>query len=344
MKIKKELLILLFLIMIGVGTVHAQASTSVPLYRMYNSNSGEHFYTENLYEATSLHSVGWNYEGIESYEPVTGGAPVYRLYNPNAGVHFYTTNAYEKQSLVNRGWRYELIAFVSGGNIPIYRAYNAHNSQHNYTTSAGEQNNLTRLGWSNEGIAFYANAYGNPNDNTISRQPVWHSNFLYQNDPRWANVSVGDSTLGPEGCGPTSIAMILNGYGANYNPVQIARTANQIGNYNNPNIPGDGIDGQTVVKTLNYYGMQTTQITAKEQLINELRSNKPVIYGMEWLYTYPRISHFVILSGYNNGYTTVHDPLNRITGSNSVERLWSHPSQLSDDWNAGRPAWSVLPK
>lgn len=78
---------------------------------------------------------------------------------------------------MNRGWRYELIAFVSGGNIPIYRAYNAHNSQHNYTTSAGEQNNLTSLGWSNEGIAFYANAYGNPNDNTISRQPVWHSNF-----------------------------------------------------------------------------------------------------------------------------------------------------------------------
>ncbi len=58
MKIKKELLLLLSLTMIGVGTVHAQASTNVPLYRMYNSNSGEHFYTENIYEATSLHNVG----------------------------------------------------------------------------------------------------------------------------------------------------------------------------------------------------------------------------------------------------------------------------------------------
>ena len=344
MKLKKKFLLLLFLATIGGVGIKAQASENVPLYRMYNSNSGEHFYTENLYEARSLHDVGWNYEGIESYEPVTGGSPVYRLYNPNAGVHFYTTNNYEKTSLVNRGWRYELVAFVSGGNVPIYRSYNSRNSQHNYTTSVGEQMSLVRIGWGNEGVAFYAGALGNSYDNTISRQPVWHSNFLYQNDPRWSNIRIGDSTLGPEGCGPTSIAMVLNGYGASYSPVDIARTANRIGNYNNPNVGGDGIDGQTILSSLNYYGMRATPITSEAQLIGELKMNKPIIYGMEWLYTYPQISHFVVLSGYNNGYTTVHDPLNRITGSNSVDRLWSHPSKLSDDWNAGRPAWSILPK
>ncbi|MFC4651565.1 C39 family peptidase [Lactococcus nasutitermitis] len=350
---KKSLLLILGAslvagISLALPSPSALATTSrggggVSLYRLYNSNSGEHFYTENLYEAKSLHNAGWNYEGIESKQP-TSGAPVYRLYNPNAGLHFYTTNSYEKANLVAHGWRYEAIAFYSGGNVPLYRAYNPNSGQHNYTTSSSEEQSLTRAGWSNEGIAFQAAALGNPNDNTISRVPVWHPNHLYQTDPRWSNIQIGDATLGPEGCGPTSIAMILNGFGANYTPVTIAQTAHQIGDYNNPNYPGDGIDGKTILSTLSYYGMTSTHITTQSQLVSQLAAGKPVIYGMEYLYVYPSISHFVVLYGYNASTTTVFDPLGKITGAQSVSRLWSHPTQLSDDLDAGFPAWSVLPK
>lgn len=320
------------------------AEELVPVYRLYNANSGEHFYTQNLYEARSLHDqAGWNYEGIQSYQPTTGD-PVYRLYDPNAGVHLYTTNGNEKNSLVNQGWRDEDISFRSSGELPIYRAYNPNNSQHNYTTNLAEQQNLTRLGWQAENIAFYAGKAGNPLDDTISRVPIWHDNTLHQDDPRWGNIWIGNGNLASEGCGPTSIAMVLNGYGADYTPVTIAQTARQIGTYNQAGSVGDGIDGQTIIRTLDYYGMNATHLTDQQQLINELQTGKPVIFGMEWLYSYPGISHFVVLHGYQNGMTTVNDPLHRVSGLNAVSRLWSHPSQLSDDLNAGFPAWSVLPK
>ncbi|MFC4653062.1 GH25 family lysozyme [Lactococcus nasutitermitis] len=127
------------------------------VYRVYNPNSGEHFYTENSYEAQQLDKTGWNLEGVGwSASTSTSSSPVYRLYNPNGGYHFYTMSSYEKNSLVKSGWRYEGISFRSAGSTPIYRAYNPHNGMHNYTTNAYEQNSLVKAGWKNEGIAFYS--------------------------------------------------------------------------------------------------------------------------------------------------------------------------------------------
>lgn len=348
MKNKKLKLFSLILVLSSFSFItfekNVKAETNVPVYRMYNSNSGEHFYTENLYEARSLHDKsGWNYEGIQSYQP-TSGIPVFRLYNKNAGVHFYTLDTNERDHLKGLGWRYECVSFMSGGNIPIYRSYNPNNSQHNYTTHAYEQNHLTSIGWRGEGTAFKAAAVGNPTDNTINRQPVWHDNTICQDDRRWGGIWIGNGNLASEGCGPTSISMVLNGFGGKYTPVQIANTARAIGTYNRPGAPGDGIDGVTLVNTLHYYGMNTTHITSQQQLINELRAGKPVIFGMEWLFSYPGISHFVVLHGYSNGNTVINDPLHRVSGWNSVNRIWTHPSRLSDDLNAGFPAWSSLPK
>ena len=82
------------------------------VYRMYNVNSGEHFYTENSYERDSLKKIGWNYEGIGWQAPENGPA-VYRLYNPNAkvGSHHFTMSSFERDSLIKAGWKNEGIAF-----------------------------------------------------------------------------------------------------------------------------------------------------------------------------------------------------------------------------------------
>ena len=63
----------------------AQAPTtsttaSADMYRMYNRNSGEHFYTASTVERNSLVNAGWRYEGIGWRAPETSSAPVYRLY------------------------------------------------------------------------------------------------------------------------------------------------------------------------------------------------------------------------------------------------------------------------
>ncbi len=37
------------------------------MYRLYNPNTGEHFYTGSKREGNKLVDVGWNYEGIAWY-------------------------------------------------------------------------------------------------------------------------------------------------------------------------------------------------------------------------------------------------------------------------------------
>lgn len=133
------------------------------MYRLYNPNSGEHFYTANVGEKNHLANIGWIYEGIGWIAPKTSDYPVYRLYNGNGGEHHYTMNEAEKDMLVRAGWKYEGIGWYSAdpkdsNSIPLLREYNpnAFANNHNYTTSKPEHNWLISLGWKDEGKAWYA--------------------------------------------------------------------------------------------------------------------------------------------------------------------------------------------
>lgn len=163
MKIKTVLLGVTAIATLGAVSqvsTHASAASSKPVYRLYNHNTGEHFYTENTYERDSLKRVGWNDEGL-GWQAATSGTPVYRVYNPNAsgGDHYYTMSKYEAQSLVNKGWRWDnngKAAFYSGGSVNLYVAYNpnANSGSHNYTTNTYEQNNLLGKGWKYGKVAW----------------------------------------------------------------------------------------------------------------------------------------------------------------------------------------------
>lgn len=130
------------------------------MHRLYNPNSGEHFYTANDVEKNNLVSLGWKYEGTGWTAPAYSGTPVYRLYNPNAGDHHYTTNANEKNYLVSMGWNDEGIGWYSNelGTATLHRLYNPNATgagAHHYTTNAAEATNLQNLGWRYEGTAWY---------------------------------------------------------------------------------------------------------------------------------------------------------------------------------------------
>lgn len=104
----------LILTVIPQGIVQIHASDSIiPVYRVYNPNSGEHFFTTNAKEQAYLVSIGWNDEGVGFYEHSETGDAVYRLYNPNAGEHHYTDDKKEKEDLVDLGWNDEDIAWYS---------------------------------------------------------------------------------------------------------------------------------------------------------------------------------------------------------------------------------------
>ncbi|MDE5757593.1 MAG: hypothetical protein K2H85_03160, partial [Allobaculum sp.] len=147
--------------------------------RLYNPNSGEHFYTKDLNEKDTLVKLGWQAEGIgwvapqENYptSPVEAGEAVFRLYNANAGDHHYTKDSKEKDVLVRAGWSYEGVGWYSAkerkaGVVPavpysieVYREYNPNAKEagaHNYTTSENENDTLVALGWLDEGIGWWA--------------------------------------------------------------------------------------------------------------------------------------------------------------------------------------------
>ena len=143
------------------GSQPPQSTTKdvVAMYRLYNPNSGEHFYTGSTEEKNTLVSAGWHYEGVAWNAPTKSGAPVYRLYNPNNGDHHYTMSAEERDMLVSVGWKYEGVAWnsASSSNIPMYRLYNpnADCGSHHYTGSKEERDYLVSLGWKYEGIGWY---------------------------------------------------------------------------------------------------------------------------------------------------------------------------------------------
>jgi hypothetical protein len=136
-----------------------RATIMKDMYRLYNPNSGEHFYTADINERNDLISYGWNYEAVGWIAPAKSGVPVYRLYNPVAGEHHYTKDAAERDMLVSKGWNYESIGWYSDDDktVPLYRQYNPNQyaCNHNYTTDIDEKNYLISIGWRDEGISWY---------------------------------------------------------------------------------------------------------------------------------------------------------------------------------------------
>lgn len=132
-------------------------SQMVAIYRTYNPNSGEHFYTTHEGEKNDLVKAGWTFEGV-SWNAPTSGTPVYRLYNPNAGDHHYTTSEKERNELINVGWKAEGVSFNSGGDKEVFRLYNknAKAGAHHYTLSQKERDELVQVGWKAEGVGFSA--------------------------------------------------------------------------------------------------------------------------------------------------------------------------------------------
>ncbi|MBQ9058112.1 MAG: InlB B-repeat-containing protein [Atopobiaceae bacterium] len=145
----------------------ADSGDTQQMHRLYNPNSGEHFYTARTAERDMLVGVGWKYEGIGWIAPAKSNNPVYRLYNKNAGDHHYTMNKAEKDMLVGVGWNYEGIGWYSSETkaVPLYRQYNpnARAGSHNYTTNKAENDMLVSVGWRAEGIGWYgANTSAKP--------------------------------------------------------------------------------------------------------------------------------------------------------------------------------------
>ncbi len=145
---------------VGESDMTAQEGVAAKaMHRVYNPNSGEHFYTADMSERNNLVWLGWKYEGIGWIAPQQGD-PVYRLYNANGGEHHYTLDTSERDALIACGWKDEGVGWYSDPShaVGLHREYNpnAFANNHNYTTDSDEHKYLVSIGWRDEGIGWYA--------------------------------------------------------------------------------------------------------------------------------------------------------------------------------------------
>ena len=148
-------------------SIYAKFEKMIPVYRMYNPNSGEHLYTTDAHEVGIIfREQGWGKEGIAWYTSETG-TPVYRLYNPKLGNHLYTSDTYEISVITRtQGWVLDFDGapvMYTKGEIPVYRLFNPGlQGQHHLTTDLNEYRVIPKWGWQQEGIAMRVLSTGVP--------------------------------------------------------------------------------------------------------------------------------------------------------------------------------------
>lgn len=231
-----------------------QAMETVSVYRLYNPNSGEHFYTPSAQEKDHLVQAGWNFEGTGWRAPKNDpSTPVYRLYNPNAGDHHYTTDVQEKTYLASVGWNDEGVAWYSDPwqGVEIFRAYNpnARVGAHHFTSNSLERDALVKAGWRNEAVGFYARFMYSLCPDPSTGQTIWYD----ENDQKLA----GDQQI--------------NGYWYYFNPDGTAQTglytSSQTGQTRLYGADGRHMGGTQTIDGRRYYFDSSSGLMSKNKLV-----------------------------------------------------------------------------
>jgi uncharacterized protein YvpB len=315
----------------------------------------EHLYTTSLAEVKATILAGWSFEGI-GWQAPSSGVPVYRMYNPSIKQHLYTSDLNEYKVNASRGWSQEGAVFYSSGTKQIGRQYNPDLKVHLYDILPNnEWNVLPTRGWVHDGSAAYLSAVadGNPNY-TTSDITSWQKTYTAQQaalaaaqvgkkaptyfsqlNPQWSGVRLNGSTVGPSGCVPTSLAMILRGtFGMAVDPGTVARKMDPISSYS------FGASGSDYLRTAQAYGRTAHEVSTKAEAISLLQQGYPLT-----IYINVGIGHSVVLYGYTNGTTEVYDPYGQkfyaLGVQYSLDSLWNKTSQDSIDWDAGRPVFVI---
>jgi hypothetical protein len=84
---------------------------STPMYKLYNTSTGDYFYTTSAGERdNAIANFGYSDGGVACYvfsSNVLGTSPLYRLYNPTTRDHFYTISASERDNATSLGYATE---------------------------------------------------------------------------------------------------------------------------------------------------------------------------------------------------------------------------------------------
>ncbi|EOH86259.1 C39 family peptidase [Enterococcus pallens] len=295
-----------------------KAEATIPIYRVYNPNSGEHLHTMNGNEKDFLVRLGWRYEGI-SMRVLGSGRELFRVYNPNSGEHFFTLNGAERDQLKSVGWRYEGIAWhTPWSGLPMYRVYNPNTrgaGAHHYTMDANERDSLTRAGWRYEGISWHTLGGAQP---IAPVERILSVPYVSQYAP----------VFSPWGCAGAAMTMLLRYKGANVDlkyvqdnlPMYPGDKGGQKGNvYTGAGFGWVITPGSLTNYAKRWYG-NVSNITGSttQSIVDRIIGGNPVLY-----YGYSSYqkqgdtvrNHCKVIAGYKDNKFLVLDPLYYSSGS-----------------------------
>jgi len=155
---------------VATTPVASVAAMNSPVYRFYNSQNGEHFYTASSAEKDVLlgqFASVFNYEGVAFNAPVQGDQSLYRFCLAGTSQHLFTSVMSERDAFIANpasGYVYEGIVcnVYSAAAAPIdstaiYSFLDSGSGNHFYTASAAERAAVA-VGipsWKDEGAKFY---------------------------------------------------------------------------------------------------------------------------------------------------------------------------------------------
>ncbi|MBE5846853.1 MAG: hypothetical protein E7300_04175 [Lachnospiraceae bacterium] len=134
--------------------------TTVPVYRLFNTVTGQHFYTANKEERDLIleknGADGWTDEGIAFETAQKTSIPVYRVFDLVNGNHIFTTDAAARDMYIANGCRDEGIAWYAPVIVgrKVYKLTDAKSNKVTYTTSKAEADSLVDLGFTCEDAEF----------------------------------------------------------------------------------------------------------------------------------------------------------------------------------------------
>lgn len=135
-----------------------------------------------------------------------------------------------------------------------------------------------------------------------------------QTDPRWANAPFGSSTVGPSGCGPSAMAMIITALtGQAVTPDQTAKKAGDDGMY----VSGEGSSHEIANNLAKHYGLKSTKIKSDVTAIsNAIKGGSYVIMSGKGGLPFTGGGHYIMIRGVTaDGKWKVGDSAHRDTNN-----------------------------
>lgn len=116
-----------------------------------------------------------------------------------------------------------------------------------------------------------------------------------QTDDRWKNKPYGSSTIGPSGCGPSALAMVITALtGVAVTPLETATKAGADGMY----IAGTGSSWDVAKNLAGHYNLKATKISQSVTAINAaLKSGSYVVTSGAGSLPFSRGGHYIAIRG-----------------------------------------------